>query len=94
MRIPDLRQDNEITLEHCSVLLEKLGHALDIMDGQVNNFEVHLLNPQRLQEHFEDFFEPEAFTRLFQSPDGKYVLIGTYLMRMQQRMMEMEDDES
>lgn len=93
MNIPDLRHNNEITLEHCSVLLEKLGEALDIMDGQKNNFEVHRLDPSRLQEHFEDFFEPAAFARMFQSTHGKYVLIGTYLMRMQQRMMEDEVGE-
>ncbi len=90
MNIPDLRYGNEITLEHCSVLLEKLGEALDTMDGQKNGFETHKLNPQLLLEHFEEFFDPAMFTRLFQDEYGKYVLIGTYLMRMQQLMLEEE----
>lgn len=82
MRIPDLRQTNEITLEHCSVLLERIGSTLEIIEGEAGYSVTSLINPELLRQHYEGHFEPEAFTRMFATELGKGVLVGSYLQRL------------
>lgn len=85
-QIPDLRDTPEITLEHCSVLLEKIGKAIDIMEGETGTDVTALLNPELLKDHYEKFFDLEAFDRLFKTELGKGVLIGSYVQKALEKM--------
>lgn len=81
MIVPDLRPDHtEITLEHCWVLINKLGEAFDLLEGTRGVFtEIEReINPELLKNHFEELFEPQAFSRLFSTELGKGVLVGTF----------------
>ncbi len=82
MNIPDLRYDNEITLEHCSVLLERIGKTLEIIEGEQGYLVADKINPRLLLEHYEEHFEPKAFSRMFGTELGKGVLVGSYLQRL------------
>lgn len=94
MNIPDLRNNNEITLEHCSVLLERIGTVLEIIDGQRGFDVTSLINPKLLLAHYEEEFEPEAFARMFLTELGKGVLVGTYIQRLQDRIREEELEDA
>lgn len=77
--IPDLRNEPEITLEHCSVLLEKIGNTLEVIDGEAGLAVAQAINPEMLLIHFEDTFRPEEFQNLFKTEMGKGVLFGTFM---------------
>jgi hypothetical protein len=82
--IPDLHADNEITLEHCYILVERLGKGFDALEG-TNGFYKHiadLVNPARIKEFYDSFLEPPAFSRLFQTEFGKGVLIGMFMQNL------------
>ncbi len=86
MNLPDLQQESGVTLEHCSVLLEKIGRVLGIMDGIDSYDVVNEINPQLLMEHYEEHFDPPAFARMFKTELGKGVLVGTYVQRLLERI--------
>lgn len=94
MNIPDLRDNSEITLEHCSVLLERIGKTLEIIEGEHGYEVTDKINSELLLEHYVEYFEPEAFTRMFGTELGKGVLVGTYLQRLLDRITleEVEDE--
>jgi hypothetical protein len=86
--IPDLRNNHEVTLEHCSVLLEKLATTLQQIEGKQTWFDVTKeIDPSYLQDHYEEFFEGEEFGRLFQTELGKGVLVGTFFQRLLERKL-------
>jgi DNA-binding cell septation regulator SpoVG len=93
-QIPDLRADAEITLEHCSVLLEKIGNTLEVIDGQPGFQVATLINPELLLEHYEDTFQPEEFCNLFRTEMGKGVLVGTYVQRLLERIKHEQEEDS
>src|SRR5690606_26899604 len=92
MRIPDLRNNPEITTEHCSVLLERLSKTFDLMDGQDGFDLTNEIDPQVMKAHYEEWFEVEAFERLFVTEMGKGVLVGSFLHRLLEKMEEADAD--
>lgn len=90
-RIPDLRNNAEITLEHCFVLINHFGQMMDQIEGTVNAFQgmAEGLDPNLMKDYFEQMFEPEAFQRLFMTEMGKGCLIGAFAQAL---MSEMVDD--
>lgn len=78
-QMPDLRQHSAgITLEHCSVLLEKIGKALGMIDGG-DQYDASQIDPTILLDYYNDLFEPEQFARLFSTELGKGILVGVYV---------------
>jgi hypothetical protein len=81
--VPDLRDvgsDDEVTIEHISVLQERLGQVLDdahpgegIADIVTNHFD-----PAAMKEEILAIFTPKAFLTMFQTEIGKGVLIGAF----------------
>ncbi len=92
MQMPDLRQDDGvITLEHCSVVLERISKALHDFDGQ-DDFDASIIDPMILLNYFNELFEPPQFQRLFSSEMGKGVLAGIYIHWIMERVREEEDN--
>lgn len=93
--IPDLRLDNEITLEHCYVLIEHLGYSFDTIEGASRGTfqEIANVDPTRMKEHFDSLFPADSFARLFQTEIGKGVLVGTYAHRLLMLSKKEELDE-
>lgn len=90
--MPDLRDsDGAITLEHCSVMLEKISAALHDFDGQ-EQFDASIIDPTILLDYFNELFEPPQFQRLFSTEMGKGVLAGIYIHWIMERVREEEDD--
>lgn len=80
MNIPDLRDANDITIEHVGVLQERMGNILDeahpdqgIADIINNHFD-----PEAMKEEMLTIFTPDAFLKLFQTEMGKGVIIGAF----------------
>ncbi len=77
--IPELKaSEGEITIEHASVILEKISKALKDFDGQ-EDFDASIISPYILIDYFNELFEPPQFHRLFSTEMGKGVLAGVYL---------------
>lgn len=96
MMIPDLRrEDSEISLEHCSVLLERTREALttaypDDLESLTQVCDV--LNPETMKHDFEILFTTTAFMNLFKSQFGKGVLVGALFSAiLNEEEDEMED---
>lgn len=79
MNIPDLRNDPEITVEHCSVLLEKLGTMLELVydDPELKKLASEA-NPVEIREVLAEHFSPRKFREMFRTDLGKGVLIGVF----------------
>lgn len=93
MNIPDLRiYNNEVTLEHCSVLQERLGRVLEeAYPGQdLNVITNNNFDPERMREEILEIFTLDAFMNLFNTEMGKGVLIGAFL----QEYVLGDEDES
>jgi hypothetical protein len=90
MRIPDLRNHAEITLEHCHVLVHLFGQTMDQIEGTVNAFQGMSdgLDPSLLKDYYEQLFEPEAFQRLFSTEMGKGVLLGAFAQALMSQISE------
>ena len=86
--IPDLRADNEITLEHCHILIHELGIAFDTIEGTDGHFTgvADLVNPYAMKEYFDSQFPASAFLRLFHTKDniGKGILVGMFMENLNQ----------
>ncbi len=90
--MPDLRaSDGEITLEHCSVILEYITKALHDFDGQ-ENFDASEISPYGLLDRYNELFEPPQFHRMFGTEMGKGVLAGIYIHQALLRMWEEDLD--
>jgi hypothetical protein len=91
--IPDLRADHDITLEHCYVLLNQLGKAIDLMDNSDEGSKAaDEINVELLQHFYEDNFHQPEFSRLFNTTMGRGVLIGAYLKHMFDERTQSEMD--
>ncbi len=82
-QIPDLRPEmKEITLEHCSVLMERLAFALGELypDGPDSFTElVDHIDVRGMQQDLHTLFTIAAFERLFSTPFGKGVICGAFI---------------
>lgn len=94
MTIPDLRLNDEITLEHCSVLLERIGKTLEIIEGQEGFSVTNLINPELLLEHYKEQFDAESFCKMFNTELGKGVLVGTYVQRLLEKIKYEEEQDA
>lgn len=84
MNLPDLREeDGIVTIEHCSVLQERLGLVLeDAYPGQSLNEIINTrINPHSMKEEILELFTPEAFLTMFQTELGKGVIIGAFVQK-------------
>lgn len=84
----------EISLEHCSVLLEKLEQALDLLTGAESSGFVREVDSSVMLDHYEEYFSPRHFSHMFASDFGKNVLVGTFVQRLLERTKETFDEES
>lgn len=80
-KIPDLRADNEITLEHCYMLLEKVGTAVSTMEDNVEYGAdiVNGIDIQHMKDFYVEMYTPNNFTRLYLTVFGQGVLVGSYV---------------
>ena len=96
MKIPDLRPDmDDITLEHCSVILEKLRDTLIALypDDQEEWGQIcDHMDVRNLREDLLGTFSVPAFMRLFRSQFGKGVITGAIMLRMFKEINEIEED--
>lgn len=90
MNLPDLRDNPSITIEHCSVLLEKLGKCLEKMydDPGIGKLASET-DAEKMANDLALAFSPEQFHRLFQTELGKGLLVGVFF----QRFILDDDDE-
>lgn len=92
--IPDLRPEmSEVTLEHCSVLLELLQERLaDVYEGNPSEFRsaCDSLDVADMKDDLLTLYSQKAFTRLFATQFGKGVLLGSF---MQKFVMPLADEE-
>lgn len=80
--IPDLRDTPEITIEHCSVLLEKLGMMLETMyDDPGIRALAGEADARQMAEDLGTLFSPEQFQKLFSTELGKGLLVGVFFNR-------------
>lgn len=82
MRIPDLQSyDDTVTIEHCSVLQERLGQILDEAFPEENLAVITTehLDPVRMRTELLELFTPKAFLTMFQTEMGKGVIIGAFI---------------
>jgi hypothetical protein len=101
--IPDLRLDqDQITLDHCYVLLVKLSEALDVISGTKGQFDelVNGFDPTVIQEDLQKYLNAPEFSRLFQNESpgfGKGVLVGFYAKELWIKLKgdpnEIEEDD-
>lgn len=93
MRIPDLHSSpDEVTLDHVSVLLERLHETMgDMYDGDKEDFKELCdgIDPVRMRLELLSMVEEKPFLKLFSSQFGKGVLLGAFI----QRFIFNEDEE-
>jgi hypothetical protein len=85
MNIPDLRYEHsEVTLEHCSVLLERIPMALgDMYRGDQDEFKeiCEAVDPIRFKADMLSMMEERTFLSLFETEFGKGVLVGAFIQQ-------------
>lgn len=84
MILPDLRPEHEITLEHCSVLLERLKLALRAVypgDPEEWSMICDAINPEMMRRDIMSMFDKTAFQNLFGTELGKGVLVGAFAQK-------------
>lgn len=96
--IPDLRAsslNDSITLEHCSVLLEKLRDVIAITeDSEDFGYIADNVDLDEMLSMFKEAYQPDEFNRLFKSDLGKGVLIGVYSQMLAESLEKGEEDET
>jgi len=94
VRVPDLRDNPEITIEHCSVLLEKLGKMLEIMyDDPAIRELAGEADARQMAADLSSSFSADQFHRLFQTELGKGLLVGVFFQRFILGDADETDDE-
>jgi hypothetical protein len=94
--IPDLRDDHDqITLDHCYVLLTRLTEALDTLEGSTGKFAdiIENFDPSIIQEDLQKYLDAPEFSRLFKSDFGKGVLVGFYVKALWIKMKGDPDEQ-
>ena len=84
MHIPDLQAyDDMVTIEHCSVLQERLAQILDDAYPEENIAQIATdhLDPVRIRAELLELFTPKAFLTMFQTEMGKGVIIGAFIQK-------------
>ncbi len=80
--IPDLRIDHtEFTLEHCSVLLVRLGKALDKIHGEGMSEIADQCDAEVMREDLLGICSARQLSILFETELGKGVIIGLFYGR-------------
>jgi hypothetical protein len=78
-KIPDLRHDHqEFTLDHCSVLLYKLGKLLDSIELGDNAEAADQMDAVQMREDLLSLWTPQQLSVLFDSEIGKGLIIGVF----------------
>lgn len=97
-RIPDLNDDHdEITLDHCYVLIEHLGKVFSQMEGTPDGVFggiVDELNPEIMRDHLQSVFKTPEFSRLYKTEMGKGVLIGTFAKNLLDSINDESNEEA
>ncbi len=83
MQLPDLRYDDMITTEHCSVLQERLGKILETAYPGDDLFSIvnTRINPELMKTKLLEIFTPKALLTMFQTELGKGVIIGAFIQK-------------
>jgi hypothetical protein len=77
--IPDLRaHDNEFTLEHCSVLLERLGDTLSAIYTDEMEEIVMEADSQRIYDDMTSIMSSKQLSTLFRTEVGKGLILGIF----------------
>lgn len=86
--IPDLRDTPDISLEHCSVLLESLRRGVGIIEGDddVDLQFIDDIDVDALLEFYSGQFAPPEFSRLFSTDFGKGILVGCFVKEVMERL--------
>lgn len=93
----DLKTYNEITAEHCYILLQRVGQAISQMEADSGYDGLALANeidPVHMKDHFESHISKKAFQHLFKSEFGKNILVGMFVQKLVQESLSEEVDES
>jgi len=94
--IPDLRDNHDqITLDHCYVLIAELGRAFDVMEGYPPGTFKHLADefePTQVQTVLQKYFKAPEFSRLFNMPEGKWLLLGIFAKHLFDKKKSRKDD--
>lgn len=83
MYIPDLRADDEVTVEHISVLQEHLGNLMQeiYIDNELKHIINHHFDPTKMQEDILKIFTKKAFLTMFQTEMGKGLILGAFIQK-------------
>lgn len=76
--------DNEVTLEHCSVLQERLASILAEAypsESDINEIVLNHFDPRIIREHLLELFTREALLSMFQTEMGKGVIMGAFIQK-------------
>lgn len=80
--IPDLRaHQNDFTLEHCSVLQERLGKFLDVTFGPGHSEIASQIDTEAMQEDLLSLMRASQLCTLFEDELGKGILVGLFYAR-------------
>jgi hypothetical protein len=80
--IPDLREaPDEFTAEHCSVLLERLGTALDQTYGDGMSEIASQIDPFEMRDALLDLMPAHRLMQLFRTDVGKNMILGIFYMK-------------
>lgn len=94
MKFPDINQYQDlVTIEHCSVLQERLGAILNDAYPEENLAVIATehMDPVRMRTELLDIFTPKAFLTMFQTEMGKGVIIGAFIQEHIFSELEEED---
>lgn len=88
--LPDLRYDHqEFTLEHCSVLLERIAKLFesvhDVEFGELTD----TIDPDSIREFLLELLSPQELSEIFQTEIGKGFLMGMFI----KRLVELQESE-
>lgn len=85
--------DDLVTIEHCSVLQERLGRILqDAYPGEpdILNVTVNHLNPVFMRDELLELFTAQALLTMFKTEMGKGVIIGAFIQKHLGPLKEIE----
>lgn len=81
-RVPDLRHDhNEFTLEHCSILLERLGGALDLIYDEGMTELSSMVDAETMRDDLLSLMNAQQLSTLFDTEMGKGLIVGMFFGR-------------
>lgn len=78
--IPDLRADNEVTTEHCYVLINKLAGLLSEYGDDVGELAKNI-DPEKFKEDMAGIVSTKRFFKLYNTDSGKLLLLGMFYQK-------------